>query len=339
MCGVAPYIRGTCNPEPGWLGQFLDWWIAEDGYADMSRAGVLRWFVRVNDDIIWDETREGLVARFPGTADAPTMPMSVTFIPASVYDNRVLLAKNPGYLASLQALPLVDRERLLGDRVRGGNWKVKPAAGKVFNRAWFKMVDAVPAGGVCVRSWDFAATEKATEKNDPDYTASCFMARVNGGYYILDVTAEQLPVSRIDDYYTNLTRQDVARCKAEGRRYMSRWEQEPGSAGKRDSWRMTRMMAGIDAKGIPSTGDKLTRAKPLAAQAEAGNVSVLAGAWNDMFLNHMHGQPDLAHDDMMDAATGAATAVMGATSSAINPRASVGNYIVGAKEKERRPGF
>ena len=47
------------------------------------------------------------------------------------------------------------------------------------------------------------------------------------------------------------------------------------------------------------------RAKPLAAQAEVGNVYLLRGAWNEMFLNHLHGQPELPHDDMMDAASGA----------------------------------
>ena len=48
----------------------------------------------------------------------------------------------------------------------------------------------------------------------------------------------------------------------------------------------------------------MTRARPLAAQAEHGFVKVLRGDWNEEFLNHLHSQP-AAHDDMMDAATGA----------------------------------
>jgi predicted phage terminase large subunit-like protein len=196
----------------------------------------------------------------------------------------------------------------LGDKERGGNWKVKPSTGKVFNRAWFKMavLSELPSGGVVCRRWDFAATEKELNKPDPDYTASAMLLMADSKYYFLDVTAEQLPPSKIDGYYENITRQDVARCKAEGRRYMSRWEQEPGSAGKRESWRMVIRMAGIDAKGLPAVHDKLTRAKPLATMAENGqNVYCVAGAWNEMFLVHMHGQPDLPHDDIMDAAGGA----------------------------------
>lgn len=298
--GVRSYIRATCNPEPGWLADFLDWWIADDGYADLSRAGILRWFVRVNDEVIWGDSREELKAKHPDL-DAKSM----TFIPATVYDNKILLDKDPGYLANLQALNYIDRERLLGDPKRGGNWKIKPSAGKVFNRSWFKTVDAVPAGGVVVRRWDFAATEKELNKQDPDYTASCLMLCVSGSYYVLDATAERLDPARIDSTFENITRQDAARFKAESRRYIARWEQEPGSAGKRESYRMVKQLAGIDSKGVSSNLDKLIRAKPLAAQAEVGNVYLLAGAWNERWLQHMHAQPEWPHDDEMDAASGA----------------------------------
>jgi predicted phage terminase large subunit-like protein len=66
------------------------------------------------------------------------------------------------------------------------------------------------------------------------------------------------------------------------------------------------MLAGIDARGIPSTGNKMIRAKPLAAQAEAGNVHLFNGFWNERFLIHMHSQgSDYPHDDIMDASDGA----------------------------------
>ena len=56
---------------------------------------------------------------------------------------------------------------------------------------------------------------------------------------------------------------------------------------------------GLPAQSIYS------RAKPLAAQAEAGNVKLVRGPWNEAWLRHMHGQPDLPHDDIMDASSGA----------------------------------
>jgi len=300
LCGVRPYVRATCNPEPGWLANLLAWWIGEDGYAIPERSGKIRWMVRVEEQIQWFDTEYQALETYP---DIP--PKSVAFILATVFDNQILLSKDPGYIANLKALPLIDRERLLGDAQRGGNWKIKPAAGKVFNRVWFKVVNAVPAGGQVVRRWDFAATEKELNKNDPDYTASCLMLMVKGEYYILDVTNEQLAPSKVDEAFGNISRQDEARFVREGRLYRSRWEQEPGSAGKRESYRLTKCLAGIDARGVTSQKDKLVRAKPLAAQAEAGNVYLLEGAWNETFLTHMHGQPELPHDDIMDAASGA----------------------------------
>jgi predicted phage terminase large subunit-like protein len=297
--GVPSYIRATCNPEPGWLAEFLDWWIAEDGYADLSRAGVLRWFVRVNEQIIWADSKRDLQERFP-----EIQPKSVTFIPSTVFDNKILLERDPGYLANLQALSYIDRMRLLGDPRRGGNWKVKPTAGKIFNRAWFTIVEDVPEGGIVVRRWDFAATERELGGDDPDYTASCLMLAVNRNYYILDVSANQWGPAEVDREFMRITQADRDRF-ANSRRYLCRWEQEPGSSGKRESWRMVRSLAGIDARGIPSSGDKLVRAKPLAAQAEAGAVHLLRGGWNELFLDHMHNQPDYPHDDIMDAAGGA----------------------------------
>ena len=46
-------------------------------------------------------------------------PISVTFIPAKVFDNPALLRVNPDYLAWLLSLPLLERERLLGVNQRG----------------------------------------------------------------------------------------------------------------------------------------------------------------------------------------------------------------------------
>ena len=94
----------------------------------------------------------------------PPRPISVTFIPGTVFDNPALLRVNPDYVASLLSLPLVERARLLEC-----NWKIRPAAGLYFKREWCAVVDEVPADLDMVRYWDLAATEK-TALNDPDWT-------------------------------------------------------------------------------------------------------------------------------------------------------------------------
>lgn len=130
MSGVRPYIRATCNPDSdSWVASFIGWWIdQETGLPIPERAGVLRWFMRINNTLFWADSADELQKRFPeGT------PKSLTFIPAKLSDNAALMAADPGYLANLMALPQVERERLLG-----GNWKIRAIAGSYFKRAWFK---------------------------------------------------------------------------------------------------------------------------------------------------------------------------------------------------------
>lgn len=303
VCGVKPYIRATCNPEPGWLADFLSWWIADDGYADMSRAGKMRYLVNSENAFYWADTPEELREQFPDI-----MPKSVTFIPATIYDNAILMEKDPSYLANLQGLSKVDRERLLGDAERGGNWKIKPEAGLLFNRSWFPVVNDWDKGGnwSLVIRFDFAATAKSLESQDPDYTAWTVEGknRSTGEYLIFESGQKRLNPSAVYDEFR--TRCEFWRdyFADYGLRIKVRWEEEPGSASKRESRTLVGLVPWADARGIRSSGSKIDRARPMAAQAEHGFISVLRGEWNEQWLNHMHSQP-AEHDDMMDASTGA----------------------------------
>lgn len=310
LCGVRPYVRATCNPDAdSWLAGFLSWWIAPDGYADPDRAGKVRYFIRVSEELEWADDAEMLLERHAGylsglDADPRTLVKSAAFMPANVYDNKILLERNPEYLANLLALPLVDRERLLK-----GNWKVRAEAGKLFNRAWFSIVPGILPGGVECRFWDFGATEKKLKGDDPDFTAGVKMRLVKGTYCITDCVAERLGPADADRLVLNLAQQDRAAAQRTGTRYMVRWEIEPGASGKRDDARLRKMLAGFDAAGVRPQGDKVTRAKPLAAQSEIDNVKLVEGDWNERWLTHMHHQPDFSHDDIMDASSGAFNAL------------------------------
>jgi predicted phage terminase large subunit-like protein len=300
--GGKPFIKATCNPEPGWLADFLSWWIAEDGYADLSRAGKIRWFVNVDNMLHWADSPQELAENFPYIT-----PKSVTFIPATIYDNQILLKNDPNYLSNLMGLSKVDRERLLGDAQRGGNWKIKPEAGKLFNRAWFNVIndwDKSRSWSAVIR-WDFAATDQSLKSADPDFTAWCVMLRDKGGEEII-LEAGQKRLNPTDVYaeFSERCRYWWQRLHDIGIPLMVRWEIEPGSASTREARYLAGLVPFADARGIRSVGNKIVRAKPLASQAEHGFVSILRGAWNDEWLNHMHSQP-AEHDDMMDAASGA----------------------------------
>jgi hypothetical protein len=124
-------------------------------------------------------------------------------------------------------------------------------------------------------------------------------------WYILDVTGRPAESCLARKAFIQTCKLDRDRAKQLGARFMVRWEIEPGSAAKRDSYRMTTNLAGYDAKGrtsraTSSPGLGLSRSRPRPATSCSSK-----GSWNSEFLSHMHGQPDLPHDDIMDAAAGA----------------------------------
>jgi phage terminase large subunit-like protein len=47
------------------------------------------------------------------------------------------------------------------------------------------------------------------------------------------------------------------------------------------------MLAGYVVHAERPTGDKVTRARPFAAQVEAGNVALVRGAWNLAYLDEL----------------------------------------------------
>jgi predicted phage terminase large subunit-like protein len=285
MSGVRPYIRASCNPDAdSWVAEFIAWWLdAETGLPIPERAGIVRWFVRVNDKLIWADSRADL------ERDYPTIPpKSATFVPAKLTDNRKLTEADPGYLANLLALPKVERERLLA-----GNWKIRAAAGLLFQRAWCQVVDAVPAGLVVKRGWDLAATPK-TEDNDPDWTAGTKIGRsIDGRYFVLDHRRTRESPAGVERFLFNTASEDGLEVEVS-------LPQDPGQAGKSQVAALIRKLEGYTARSSPETGDKVTRFGGFSAQAEAGNVYVLRGAWNDEWFSALEGFPEASHDDDAD---------------------------------------
>jgi hypothetical protein len=89
-CGVRPYIRATCNPDAdSWVADFLAWWIdPETGLPIPERAGVLRYYIRVAEKIVWADRPDDLMQYLPRPKDLPPnvdppRPISVTFVPAN----------------------------------------------------------------------------------------------------------------------------------------------------------------------------------------------------------------------------------------------------------------
>jgi predicted phage terminase large subunit-like protein len=286
MCGVRPYIRATCNPDAdSWVAEFIAWWIdPETGLPIPERAGVVRWFVRINDALVWADDPAELEAKHPGIP-----PKSATFIPAKLTDNVALMAADPGYMANLLALPKVERERLLG-----GNWKIRAAAGLLFKRSWVTVVDAAPVDLRIVRGWDLAGTPKV-DGNDPDWTAGTKIgkSKATGRYIVLHHVRDRDTPHKVEALIANTASQD-------GREVEISLPQDPGQAGKAQVATLIKMLASFTARATPETGDKETRFGPFSAQCEAGNVDVLRGPWNEEWFMELEAFPEAAHDDDAD---------------------------------------
>jgi predicted phage terminase large subunit-like protein len=61
----------------------------------------------------------------------------------------------------------------------------------------------------------------------------------------------------------------------------------------------------VTFRGIKVDKDKVSRAMPWAARAEANAVKVVAGNWTKGFLDEVVAFPQGSHDDYVDAVSGA----------------------------------
>ncbi len=216
--------------------------------------------------------------------------LSRQFIPATIADNPVLMAVDPGYRERLMALPLIERERLLS-----GNWTIAPS-GNVFKAEWFRVVAGEPGGLRWTRYWDLATSVKT----HADYTASVRVALDADG--VLYIAA-------------------LVRFKAEWpetrRRILEIAQAEPGVAVgiEKSGFQLAAVqelqtlpeLAGTQLLAVTPVGDKLARALPWSARAEAGKVALVAGPWLSEFIAEAVGfaGDGTTHDDQVDAVSGA----------------------------------
>ena len=184
-------------------------------------------------------------------------------------------------------------EKTMGSYAAAGQLQQRPAPreGGMFKRAWFPVVRAIPAGTRFVRGWDLAATEGAG-----DWTVGVKIGRQkNGRFLIAHVARDRKSSAGVERLLVNTASQDGYECTIS-------IPQDPGQAGKAQTSYLVQQLAGYTIKTSTESGDKVTRAGPLAAQAEAGNVDILEGDWNDAFFEEITIFPN-GTKDQTDAAS------------------------------------
>lgn len=192
---------------------------------------------------------------------------------------------------------VVDRDKkAMGAYATAGQLQQRPAprAGGFFDWGKLEIVKAHPEIVKWVRYWDKAGTQGAGA-----YTAGVRMGLgVDGLWYVTDVVRGQWEAP---------ARERAIRQTAEldGPGVTVWYEQEPGSGGKESAQATTRNLAGFSAHYETATGEKALRAEPYSVQVEAGNIKVLAGPWNQDFIDEHKTFPNGKYKDQIDAAAGA----------------------------------
>jgi predicted phage terminase large subunit-like protein len=220
------------------------------------------------------------------------------FMPSRISDNPSLDAE--AYIKGLNELDSIERARLLD-----GNWDIREEGG-LFKEEWFNITGNLPEGMKVVRYWDLAATIKK-KNNDPDWTVGALVGMKDGRFFILDI--KRLRGTPYD------VEQAVRRCaEMDGIGTIVRMEQEPGSSGVNVIDHYAReVLPGFNFKGVRASGSKQERASVFSAACEAGNVSLIRANWNSILIDECTVFPYGAHDDQVDAVSGAIQALVGET--------------------------
>ena len=296
--GARPYVRATCNPDAAsWVKDFIKPWLSGE-----AKDGELRWMLR----------RDGVVQWVPeGTPEAK----SVTFISAKLSDNRILMEKDPGYLANLLSLSSLDRRRLLE-----GDWDVVES-GNLFKRDWFnKTLDERPVLDDYVRFFDLATSVKESA----DFTAGALVGLDHNSLIIGDVAHFRAEWPDAKKRIRAIVEADLAWLESITTDEVRNAHRDYGVpvpsytvgievfgmqlALFQDLARNELGDLNVGVQACKPVGDKRQKASIWAARAENGLVSVVKGAWNNAFIAEciaFTGEPGKGHDDQVDAVSGA----------------------------------
>lgn len=205
---------------------------------------------------------------------------------------------------------VVERDKIpLGSYGVAGQYQQRPAPreGGMFKRHWFKFVRAAPAMRRRVRGWDLAASKakgknakgKTSSASGPAFTAGVLVSEAQGDYYIENVRRERGSPAEVERMILTAAREDGVGTTVSV-------PQDPGQAGVAQVAAFSKLLAGFDCRFSPETGDKESRASPVSAQAEAGNVYIVMtgdparDAWIPVFLDEACLFPSSTFKDQVD---------------------------------------
>ena len=182
-----------------------------------------------------------------------------------------------------------------GTYAEAGQLQQRPAprGGGMFQRDDINIIDIVPVGGRTVRGWDLAATKDGHAA----FTVGVRMQRdLRGRVIVTDVKRFRGTPHEVEEALKNCAKND-------GPLVQQDIPQDPGQSGKAQKTNFATLLHGRDFTFSPESGSKEDRAKPLAAQSEAGNLYMVRAGWNDALISEMCIFPNGQFKDQVDAAS------------------------------------
>src|SRR5690606_35641105 len=105
------YCMMSCNPDPdSWLFKWVEWYLdPETGIPDRKKGGTIRYFITVDNQPVFSNTKEWLQENYPehcfvedDLGNRTDIISTYTFVDGNIYDNPALIRNEPKYLAKLK---------------------------------------------------------------------------------------------------------------------------------------------------------------------------------------------------------------------------------------------
>ena len=268
---------------------------ADEATSDVMRKNVIDWFGNTLESRKNDPARTPIILIMQRLHEAELCGFLLAGGNGETWEHLNLAAIKEDGTALWPAKHTIEQLRVMeraNPYVFAGQYMQRPAplAGGEFKPGNIGLIDAIPVGTRMARAWDLAGT-----KGGGDYTAGAGLGVMPDGRYIIyDMVREREDPEEVEKLMKSAASRD-------GTGVTIAMPQDPGQAGKAQARHLTRLLSGYSVVSKPVTGDKVTRARPFAAQVNVGNVVMLRGDWNAPMVEEMRNFPNGKHDDMVDA--------------------------------------
>lgn len=292
----------SANPQfDHWVLKYAMWYLIPEGLENAGRPdpeknGVIRYLLRIGGDVVWGDTAQELIDKY-GKPDLPNdhvdqvKPISFQGLFGTIDSNPSLKRSNPLYKSNLEALPRLERERLLF-----GNWFAREEGSSYFKReSCPEIIEEPPASefSKIIRAYDVAGTLPHDGYRSPDYFASVKMGKLKSGdYVILDVRRTRITFGEWEAHILENALRD-------GTGVDIVLPEDPNPASKAATVMLARSIIthGYVVKTRRAPAGKLDSFRPFAASCELGVVQVVKGCANDDW-NKIVGDNDFFYNEL-----------------------------------------